>query len=492
MRRLAVSFVWVCSLLLLCVGSAQTGEEVVVICPFSVDRLDYYRLLYNPVEFYNRHSRRVITVPHQLARTASPEECAPEQQSTCAGCKDLQLTRYECFHVLREPRRRSDCGDNWCIVAEVHVKYCPGRPGGDRCRVSHVNRREYERQCGNLPPPARRHTVRYYRRHGEGWCAVDSRARASEHATVPSPQDVFIRMRQQDEQLLRFGYLEFEMVAETRHDGNRDRPFGDHYHDQMTVKYVQLIYTADRLAAVVELRNLCFANPDRIAFYKQPDEQGKRRTRSLSRRTFMVRNEQVHADYSEYYFYAFDSSGCISESQQDLPEVALYSAYSDGLLPFYMEIGILCLGRGYTFGIRQVRSLTRRSDGLWELRAWGTFPVFPQLARVDPEEPELREGEWRLIVDPETLIVREAYWDDRPISRTVGVLRCGSVSVAAVGNYYEMQEMLRQTVVLRRIESRFDEALYRSCLERVNNPPKGTLIRDRRSRNTVILQLSED
>lgn len=171
MRKLAVSFVWVCSLLLLCVGSAQTGEEVVVICPFSVDRLDYYRLLYNPAEFYNRHSRRVITVPHQLARTASPEECAPEQESTCAGCNDLQLTRYECFHA-RPPERRSDCGDNWCIVAEVHVKYCPGRPGGNQCRVSRVNRWEYERQCGTLPPPAKRHTVKYYRRHGERWCTV--------------------------------------------------------------------------------------------------------------------------------------------------------------------------------------------------------------------------------------------------------------------------------------------------------------------------------
>ncbi|MDW8106277.1 MAG: hypothetical protein RMK45_02235 [Armatimonadota bacterium] len=299
-------------------------------------------------------------------------------------------------------------------------------------------------------------------------------------------------MRQQDEQLLRLGYLEFEMIVETRHDGNWDRPFGDDYHDQMTVKYVQLSHAADRLAAVAELRNLCFANPDKITFYTQPGEQGRRRARSLSRRIFMVRDNRIRADYHEYCFYTFDSSGCISESQQDLPEVALYSAYDDGLLPFYMEIGILCLGRGYTFGIRQVRSLTRRSDGLWELRAWGTFPVLPQLARVDPEEPELREGEWRLIVDPETLIVREAYWDDQPISRTVGVLRCGSVAVAAVGNYYEMQEMLRQTVVLRRIEPRFDDALYRSCLERVNSPPKGTLVRDRRSRNTVILQLSED
>lgn len=295
------------------------------------------------------------------------------------------------------------------------------------------------------------------------------------------------RMRSQDEKLLQAGSLELEILSETRHDGDWNRPFGTDYLDQTSVSNVRLTYDTSRLAGINCLHDLCYANPDRVTYYLTPDEDGDRRLRSLPIRIFMVRDAQIQADYEEYAFLYFGETGCIAKRKTDRERLNLYPSYESGYITIWLETAVLCLGRGYTFGIEQVESFTERSDGLWELRGRGPYPLLPILHGKN-RKPEWRRDEWRLVVEPETLIVREAYWGGRLICRTEGTRFYGTIAVAARGYYYEFEEFFRLTVAFQRTEPRFDINLYSICLERATNPADGTSVYDRRGDKVISFQ----
>lgn len=160
-------------------ASGQSLENVVVVCPLSIDTDDYRYLLYAPDEFYKKYSKYIRVVPLELLHTreAVPEACVPNDDDYfCKGCEDIIVTYYECFHTV-VPTQQSDCKDNWCIQVDVKAKTChkSGRQEGRvDCRVKFVNRSEYERKCNIRIDPVRTQTVKYRGRHGDSWCRVES------------------------------------------------------------------------------------------------------------------------------------------------------------------------------------------------------------------------------------------------------------------------------------------------------------------------------
>ncbi len=235
------------------------------------------------------------------------------------------------------------------------------------------------------------------------------------HTSVPTNQEalqVYHQMKQLDEILLREFAVEYVSYAETRHDGDWSRPFGEDYHDQTSSVRVRITYNPNSIAVMRDLVSLCHINGEKVAFYQKPDEQGARYWRSLPTKTYSLRSPQMNADYLKYAFLFFDETGCIAQRKPDYSELILYSVNENGFGEHPTCVMMLCSGRGYTRGIERVMNLSKRADGMLELRAWGYFPdahLFPTTIPKDERE----RAEWRLVIEPGTLLVREAYWGGR-------------------------------------------------------------------------------
>ncbi len=168
----------VCYFTIASLVSAQESGGMMVICPLTVHgRSHFEQLLHSPTQFYEHNQGRWVYVPSNALSLREnelpiPTECQPPAGYLCYGCRDVVFTYYECFH-LRQPERRDDCGDNWCIVVELNLKTCfTGRDAGlVKCLVERVeDRAEYERRCGVRASPGRRHTVKFYGSHSNSWC----------------------------------------------------------------------------------------------------------------------------------------------------------------------------------------------------------------------------------------------------------------------------------------------------------------------------------
>ncbi len=152
----------------------------VVVCPFEiVGEQALHEVLHKPLSFYQKYSHHWLEQPIAQSETdrfkplTVPYECVPEggdRGPACEGCRDLNATYYECFHI-RVPERISECADNWCIEVKLTAKDCFVRRVGtepNRCRVLKISTQQGA-------PAAITHTIKYSGRHNvSGWCETES------------------------------------------------------------------------------------------------------------------------------------------------------------------------------------------------------------------------------------------------------------------------------------------------------------------------------
>ena len=188
---------------------------------------------------------------------------------------------------------------------------------------------------------------------------------------------------------------------------------------------------------------------------------------------------QLNANYTEWEALTTTASGEIIEQARGGAMLVLYPMDIDS---FAMDEGEILhgAGRGYGRYLKRVLEQKRSKDGLLHLRAEGW---------LEPEE----HGEWRLAVEPQTLLVRSAEF----ITQGKVAYRCRTsghlgdkVKIAASGRLEYPSEDEKDTFWFRvefsEFRLAFVEALYRAVRQRVEQPESGTEIIDTRGEYRVL------
>ena len=290
---------------------------------------------------------------------------------------------------------------------------------------------------------------------------------AGQAPTSAKDADILTRLRAVDEEIAR-GWSATLFV--TRNDGW----CGDN-HSRFRV-------TADATRAAIWV--------DRIAYLtlppfvpNSPFQKGTS-LHSRPRQQFMLKNlhSQLNARYTEWEALTTTASGEIIEQASGGTTLMLYPMHIDS---FAMDEGEILhvAGRGYGRYLQRVLEQKRSKDGLLHLRAEGW---------LEPEE----QGEWRLTIEPRTLLVRSAEFltQGRVIyrCRTAGHLG-DKVKIAASGRLEYPSEDEKDTFWFQAEFSEFRlafvEALYRAVRQRVEQPESGTEIFDTRESEVRTLRV---
>lgn len=205
------------------------------------------------------------------------------------------------------------------------------------------------------------------------------------------------------------------------------------------------------------------------------EEEERIPTLFLSDTEFTLKSPDFYAERLRFIVATFNSEGRIAERKFHSHELGLFPPHhrGRGYLPFDLEeLLLFCSGRGFSFAELSPIALTVRKDGLWELRAKGYYPNFPFFPSTT-DRSEWRYGEWRLIIEPETYLVREAYWNGKLIVRTEG--RVGKTLPIAVrgsrsfevGDSGSKRPLFRVTVTFEEFDLSFHEEWYRQVLSRI-------------------------
>jgi hypothetical protein len=194
-------------------------------------------------------------------------------------------------------------------------------------------------------------------------------------------------------------------------------------------------------------------------------------------------HSQLNASYTEWEALTTTASGEIIEQVPGGTTLLLYPMHIDS---FAMDEGEILLvgGRGYGRYLKRVLEQKRSKDGLLHLRAEGWLD--------DPDS----EGEWRLTIEPRTLLVRSAeFFTQGQVTyrcRTAGQLG-ETVKIAASGRLEYPGEDEKSTfwfqVEFSEFRLAFIEALYHAVRHRVERPEAGTEIFDTREPEVRVLRV---
>jgi hypothetical protein len=227
--------------------------------------------------------------------------------------------------------------------------------------------------------------------------------------------------------------------------------------------------TANRHSVVMihELLDYTWLDPDQIAKYTTPREDGEMPYLSLADALYGLKTPTFYAEREREALLYFDTDGRIWERKFHSHRLALYRpdlTGRRGYMPFLLEDTILfCSGRGFSYAELAPVALSTRPDGLWELRAKGYYPNYPFFPDQS-DRSEWHYDEWRLIIEPATYLVREAYWGGKLMVRTEGT-RGSQLPVAAVG--VRTFDLFRLTVSFEQVEPVFQEEWYREVVNRI-------------------------
>ena len=230
----------------------------------------------------------------------------------------------------------------------------------------------------------------------------------------------------------------------------------------------KLTATRHSVVMINELLEYTWHDPNRITEYTTLRVDGKTPHLFLEDLLYGLKTSTFYAERQRRVNIYFGTDGRIRERKFHSHQLTLYSpslAGRRGYMPFMLEDTVLmCSGRGFSYAELAPVALSTRPDGLWELRAKGYYPNYPFFP--DPSDrSEWAYDEWRLVIEPETYLVREAYWGGRLVVRTEGK-RGNQISVAAVG--YRSFDLFRLTVSFEAVESVFREDWYREVVDRVH------------------------
>lgn len=188
---------------------------------------------------------------------------------------------------------------------------------------------------------------------------------------------------------------------------------------------------------------------------------------------------QLNANYTEWEALTTTASGEIIEQARGGATLMHYPMDIDS---FAMDEGEILhvAGRGYGRYLQRVLEQKRSKDGLLHLRAEGW---------LEPEE----HGEWRLTIEPQTLLVRSAEFITQGKvayrCRTSGLLG-DKFKIAASGRLEYPGEGEKDTFWFQAEFSEFRlafvEALYRAVRQRIEHPESGTEIFDTRGQPRVL------
>jgi hypothetical protein len=230
----------------------------------------------------------------------------------------------------------------------------------------------------------------------------------------------------------------------------------------------KLTATRHSVVMIKELLEYTWHDPDLITKYTTLRVDGETPHIFLGDLLYGLKTSTLYAERERRVLIYFGTDGRIRERKFHSHQLTLYSpslAGRRGYMPFMLEDTVLvCSGRGFSYAELAPVALSTRPDGLWELRAKGYYPNYPFFP--DPSDrSEWAYDEWRLVIEPETYLVREAYWGGRLVVRTEGK-RGNQISVAAVG--YRSFDLFRLTVSFEAVESVFREDWYREVVDRVH------------------------
>lgn len=275
---------------------------------------------------------------------------------------------------------------------------------------------------------------------------------------------VIAEMEQRDKEFFKQFTLQVTRLAETPRDYDWSQPVLNHYalcKHQVTVKEQTCVW-------MDELLDYALLDPEVITQYTTPKEDGSDPYLYLSDRMYALKTPTFYAERSRHVLLYFNPEGRIQDRKFHSHKLSLYRADLTGrrgYVPFKLEdLVIFCSGRGFSYAELSPISLQKREDGLWELRAKGYYPNYPFFPDRLSDKSEWRCEEWRLIIEPSTYLVREAYWAGKLMMRTEGT-RGSRLPIAAVG--YRAFDLFRVTIYFDRVELAFQEQWYQEVVRRL-------------------------
>ncbi|GIV07857.1 MAG: hypothetical protein KatS3mg017_1059 [Fimbriimonadales bacterium] len=276
---------------------------------------------------------------------------------------------------------------------------------------------------------------------------------------------VIAEMKQHDQQFFKQFTLHVTMPAETPRDYDWSQPVLNHYalsKYQATVKGQTCVW-------MDELLDYAWLDPEVIAQYTTPKEDGSIPSLYLSDRMYALKTPTFYAERLHQVLLYFNPEGRIQERKFHSHQLSLYRADLTGrrgYVPFKLEdLVLFCSGRGFSYAELSPISLQKREDGLWELRAKGYYPNYPFFPARLSDKNEWLYAEWRLIIEPSTYLVREAYWAGKLMMRTEGT-RGARLPIAAVG--YRAFDLFRATIYFDRVDLAFQEQWYQEVVRRLH------------------------